>query len=191
MPGEQPVGAAFLDANVLIAAPLRDTILRCADAGLFVPYWSEQVLEEVHRGLVRSRLTDETRAQRLIATLRMRFPTSSVSDYRPALVPASLDPDDRHVIDAAVASLATILVTMNIRHFPVAELREHGVDTESPDEFLMRLFTAYPDRVALIIRSQSAALRSPPLTVAEVLANLRLHAPTFADRVAARLAGRR
>jgi hypothetical protein len=37
---------AVLDASVLYPLPLRDTLLRVAEAGLYEPCWSERILEE-------------------------------------------------------------------------------------------------------------------------------------------------
>ena len=42
---------AVLDANVLLQAPLRDTLLRAAERRLFVPLWSPAILDEVRRNL--------------------------------------------------------------------------------------------------------------------------------------------
>lgn len=46
-----------LAASVLVPASLRDTLLRAAEARLFVPFWSEDVLTEVHRTLVNNQMT--------------------------------------------------------------------------------------------------------------------------------------
>ena len=42
---------AVLDANVLLKAGPRDTLLRAAEVGLYRPYWSETILDEVQRNL--------------------------------------------------------------------------------------------------------------------------------------------
>lgn len=61
---------AVLDANVLLPAPLRDTLLRAAEAGLFGPQWTSAIVEEVERNLARKwRLSDE-RAARLVTIVR-------------------------------------------------------------------------------------------------------------------------
>jgi hypothetical protein len=56
---------AVLDANVLLPAPLRDTLLRLAEAELYVPRWSERILDEVAKNLVESGRTDAGRATRV------------------------------------------------------------------------------------------------------------------------------
>jgi hypothetical protein len=44
---------AVLDANVLLMAGPRDTLLRAAEDGLFRPYWSAEILDESERNLAR------------------------------------------------------------------------------------------------------------------------------------------
>jgi predicted nucleic acid-binding protein len=184
MADEATVRAAFLDANVLVPAALRDTLLRAANVPLFAPYWSERVLQELERALIDHHLTPTEQAGRLITTLRHRFPAALVDDYRYVPSPTLPDPGDIHVLRAAIASGATVLVTLNTRHFPAVIGEQYGISIESPDSFLIRLFTAYPNDLVQIIRKQAAALRAPPMTTAEVLDNVALQAPTFADRVA-------
>lgn len=70
-----------LDANVLLPAPLRDTLLRLAEADLYVPKWSERILAEVTKNLVESGRTDAERAARVTETMAAAFPE--------AMVPAS------------------------------------------------------------------------------------------------------
>lgn len=50
---------AVLDANVLIPAAPRDTLLRAAELGLFQPVWSDQILDEVQRNLVSAAHLDD------------------------------------------------------------------------------------------------------------------------------------
>lgn len=86
---------------------------------------------------------------------------------------------DRHVLAAAVACKAQIIVTQNLRDFPNDVLRPFKVIAFSPDEFLTKLFLLKPDRVTEIIVEQANDLRNPPMSVAEVLATLAQHAPNF------------
>lgn len=67
-----------LDANVLIPAALRDTLLRAAVRELYRPCWSDEILEEVERVLIREGMASQTQARRLIDTLRDRFSESLV-----------------------------------------------------------------------------------------------------------------
>ena len=48
---------AVLDANVLYPAPLRDFLLRMAEADLFSPKWSDEIQDEWIRNLLKNGLT--------------------------------------------------------------------------------------------------------------------------------------
>lgn len=120
----------FLDANVLFPAAVRDTLLRAAEAGLIQVYWSEQVLEEMRRNLVLRGQCTEDRAAVLVATLRRAFPTSVSTGYE-HLVPAMRnDLGDRHVVAAALAARAEVVVTNNLKHFRKEHLPK-GMEAQS------------------------------------------------------------
>jgi predicted nucleic acid-binding protein len=176
------VVSAVLDACVLFPAALRDTLLRAADAGLYQPRWSAEILEEVRRNLVEKGKQPDL-IQRLINTLREAFPEAEVSGYQHLTATMPNDPKDRHVLAAAVVSGAAIIVTDNLRDFPAAVLTPLHVVAQAPDAFLLNLFTTYPDVLMQIIVEQAQALHNPPQTAQDVLDKLALHAPIFAARM--------
>ena len=55
----------------------------------------------------------------------------------------------------------------------------------APDEFLVTLQQQHPQAMTMIVKQQAAALHSPPMTVHDVLERLRIHAPTFVERIVA------
>lgn len=174
---------AVLDANVLIPASPRDTLLRIAENGLFFPLWSEQILTEVSRNLVEHGLTSVVAAQRLITTLRLQFPDALVTGFESRIEQMDIDAGDRHVLAATVHAEASIIVTSNIRHFPESALGRLGIEAQSIDTFLLSLHREAPTAIDDIIADQAFALLRPPLTVSDVLNTLALHAPSFAAAV--------
>lgn len=125
-----------LDANILFSAPLRDTLLRAADVGLFRMHWTDEILEEVRRNLIETWRSTEEQAERLVATMQTYFPEASVTGYE-LLVPAMTnDPKDRHVLAAAVVSKSQVIVTHNLRDFPEAALSPFSIQAQTPDRFL-------------------------------------------------------
>ena len=82
------------------------------------------------------------------------------------------DPDDRHVLAAAIWAKCDVLVTFNVKHFPPEALREQGLQSQSPDAFLVQQLRS--SRLGFLtsvgrIRSRLSAL---PYSVHEYLANL-------------------
>jgi len=128
----------FLDANVLFPPLVRGVLLHAAAQGLLDPAWSPRVLEEWARATARDHgpvAGDAVRAE--AALMNARWPGAS-ADPVPEIV-ASFDlPDenDVHVLAAALAAEASLLVTYNLRDFPRPKLWALGLAPLSPDAFL-------------------------------------------------------
>ncbi len=170
-----------VDACVLIPAALRDTLIRAAVRDLYRPYWSETILQEVERNLVRAQLTTAAQAQRLVDVLRTRFPRAMAEGYE-QLIPSmtTRDEGDRHVAAAAVTTHARVIVTFNLRDFPEEALAPYGIEAQHPDTFLTDLVDLAPELMRQVIEQQAAALRNPPKTYHDILDNLTGQVPRFA-----------
>jgi predicted nucleic acid-binding protein len=175
-----------LDANVLYPFSLRDTLLRAAAAALFQIYWSDEILEETRRNLVKSAAVPEDRAARLIATMKAAFPEARVTGYESLVASMRNDPKDAHVAAAAVKAGAQVIVTNNLTDF--RDLPE-GIEAQSPDEFLGNLFDLDRDGLVDLLREQAAALRRPPRSFEELVAGLAKVVPDFAASVLAHSSG--
>ena len=79
------------------------------------------------------------------------------------------DPEDRHVLSAAIRAQAGVIVTYNIRHFPEDVLDSYGIETQHPDEFVTHLYDLAPGAVCQAVRNQRRALKNPPVPVSELL----------------------
>jgi predicted nucleic acid-binding protein len=168
---------AFLDANVLYRAALRNLLMRLAMLGAFRAKWSDGVHEEWIRSVLANR-PDLTRAQleRTRQLMDAHVPESLVSGYEPLIETLTLpDPDDRHVLAAAITGQANIIVTFNLHDFPAASLRPHAIKAWHPDRFITHLLDREPDTVCAAARQHRASLKHPPKTVAEYLATLERH----------------
>ncbi|HET8626052.1 MAG TPA: PIN domain-containing protein [Thermomicrobiales bacterium] len=176
---------AVLDANVLIRAGARDTLLRAAEHDLYRPYWSETILQEVERNLVRHHLTTRTQAQRLLNVLREVFPEALAVGYEWLIIDMPIQAKDRHVLAAAVSAGADVIVTDNLRDFPASSLEPYGVEAQSLDAFLMELFAQNPEQMMQILTEQGADL-NPPRDRSEVIRSLTPHTPGFVADVIAR-----
>lgn len=146
---------AVYDACVLYPFQLRNLLVQCAADRLVDARWSNEIHDEWIRSLL-ARETKLTRA-RLEATrdlMERVLPQARVTGYEARIPTITLpDPDDRHVVAAAAEAGASVIVTWNIRDFPAAELRKHGLRKLTPDGFLTELYNARPDAVAASVES--------------------------------------
>lgn len=174
----QPVDAV-LDANVLIPAPLRDTLLRAGDAGFYRVRWTEDILREVARNLVSKWHLPVPQVRWLLDAMREAFPEAVITEYEDLIGSMPNHPKDRHVLAAAVKISPSVIVTHNLRDFPQQVLSPLGVEARSPDDFLTQLYIANPDGIAQILVEQARDLRNPPKSASDIVDMLAAHAPEF------------
>ena len=174
--------AVVLDADVLHPYNLADLLLRLCERGLFRVAWSEELIDELVDSLVRRGL-ERPRARRRVEAMSQAFPEALVAGVGRFLtaVPNEIEPDDRHVVAAALAAKADCVVTNNTRHFPPDALVALGLDVQSADEFLVNQLTLDAEAVVGVIREMEADRRKPPRTPHELLAALEGVAPRFAE----------
>jgi len=170
---------AVYDACVLYPAPLRDLLLRLGASGLFRARWTDHINEEWRRSLQQNRPDiPEARLHKLVELVNASVPDCLVTRYEKLAETLDLpDPDDRHVLAAAIRSGAQVIVTYNLGDFPPALLEAYEIDAQHPDTFVCHLLDLAAPAVAAAVKSQRAALRHPPQTVEELLAtfeNLQL-----------------
>ena len=100
-------------------------------------------------------------------------PDCLVTDYESFIEQLTLpDPDDRHVLAAAIRCQAGVIVTLNMRDFPDEVVARYGISVQHPDEFLAHLFDLKPAVVCTAVREMRASLANPPKTVRELLEDL-------------------
>jgi PIN domain-containing protein len=88
------------------------------------------------------------------------------------------DPDDRHVLAAAIQGDAEVIVTYNLADFPSQLLARYGIEAVHPDGFLVNLFDAAADDFCAAASLQRQSLKNPPKNVENFLTTLeaaRLH----------------
>jgi predicted nucleic acid-binding protein len=162
---------AVLDACVLYPAPLRDLLLRLALSDLYRARWSEHI----HREWIPSLLADrsdlnEAKLKRTRRLMDESVPDCLVTGYEPLIESLTLpDPDDRHVLAAAIACQAGVIVTYNAKDFPPATMAPLGIEVEHPDEFVIHLFDLSQAAVCAVVRDQRRALKKPTKSARELL----------------------
>lgn len=167
------------DANVLVPALLRDLLLRLSVEGLVRARWSTRILDELDATLhkVHPQIPTEKR-DRLRAAVTRSVPDCIVEDYERLECSLELpDPDDVHILAAAIRCNAQAIVTFNLKDYPEAQLAPFNVEAKHPDDFVLDLIDLDPVRVYRIIEDQARQFRSPPMTTEEVLHGLSRFIP--------------
>lgn len=114
----QPV--VLLDANVFPTTWLLDILLTLDEHEIVDVVWSERILDEVRRAMVERQHRDPDRIDCFLASIRSMNPTHCVYGWEPreTLLDELPDPDDRHVLAAALVADADYIVTYNLKDFP-------------------------------------------------------------------------
>ncbi len=162
---------AVYDACVLYPAPLRDLLLRLALTDLFRARWTERIHEEWTRSVLKDRPDlSAPQIQRTRELMNLAVPDCLVTGFEGFIENLDLpDPDDRHVLAAAIRCQAGVIVTYNLTDFPQAALASHGIDAQHPDDFVSHLHDLAPAAVCAAVRDQREALKNPPRSVRELL----------------------
>jgi predicted nucleic acid-binding protein len=159
------------DACVLYSAPLRDLLMRLALTDLYRARWSDQIHEEWTTAVLRNR-SDLSRAQleRTRSLMNAHVRDALVDGYQPLIPALELpDPDDRHVLAAAIKCGADLIVTFNLDDFPDEVLASYGLGACHPDPFLVDQLNLDAERVFMARRQHRASLKNPAKTVEEYL----------------------
>lgn len=180
---------AVLDACVLYPAPIRDLLLSLARDGLYHARWSKRIEDEWVRSLLRQRPElDSARLRRTCEQMVKAVPDSLVEGWE-AMEPnlAGLpDPDDRHVLAAAICGHADAIVTFNLKDFPAEALLPFGIEAQHPDEFLLNQLELEPIAALKSIKAMRARLRTPPVSAESLATTLeKLQLPLTASHIRA------
>ncbi|MGP3696302.1 RSP_2648 family PIN domain-containing protein [Rhodobacter sp. NSM] len=167
-----------LDACVLFPTVLREILVGCASRGLFVPLWSERILEEWARAVRRLGPLAEGQARAEGAELRRTFPAAMIPP-QPGLEQRLHLPDeaDIHVLAVAIGGHADAILTFNASDFPRGTLAGEGLARRDPDGFLWELWSFHPEAVAEAVaevHAKAEAISGADLALRALLKRARL-----------------
>lgn len=158
---------AVYDACVLYPAPLRDFLMWLGLSGRFRARWSAQIHDEWKRNLLKNRpdLTSE-QLDWTSSQMDKAIPDGLVCGHEDLIDGLTLpDPDDRHVLAAAIRCGASVIVTFNEKDFPGTALAAFGIEAQHPDEFIDNLFDLDQAAVVAAAQRQRAHLFNPKLDI--------------------------
>lgn len=166
---------AVLDACVLYPIAVADALMSIAATGLFAAKWTERIEAEWIGALETNRpeLAGRLEVRRL--QMREAVPDWKVSRRACAAVrsvPELPDPDDAHVLAAAIAVHADCIVTFNLKDFPESVLEPLGIDALHPDVFLINQWDLDDATVIAALRGMRQRWRRPAADIATFAAAL-------------------
>ncbi|MDQ2089101.1 RSP_2648 family PIN domain-containing protein [Marimonas arenosa] len=180
---------AVLDTCVIYPTVMREMLLGVAATGAFEPLWSARIEEEWARAAAKLGPEGEAQARGEAALLALKWPKARVR-WKPSLEERLWLPDraDVHVLAAAIAGSADVIVTLNAGDFPRGVLAEEGLSRADPDTFLLGYWQADRDGVESVARAvlaEARRLSGETWTARALLKKARL--PRLAKAVSAAL----
>lgn len=167
-PASPPV--VVLDANLLYPFQLRNLLVQFGVDGIIAPRWTARIHEEWIGNLLAAGRAPLDRLRRTRDLMNCVLPDADIQGWEQHVDGLVLpDPDDRHVLAAALAAGAGTILTMNLRDFPASAMAARGVQAVHPDDFLCELHDADPE----LMRTCAKAAH----------ANLSRSTPSFADYI--------
>ena len=163
---------ALLDASVLYPVSLRNLLMCLTLNGLFQARWSRQIHQEWIRAVLRDRPDlSADKLHRIRDAMNAQAEDCIVTGHESLIDSLTLpDPDDRHVLAAAIVAGADVIVTHNLRDFPDDVLSVYDIEAQHPDEFIRHLLDLTPVLVVNAVRDQQARLINPPVSMNELFA---------------------
>lgn len=165
---------AILDACVLYPFTLRDFFVSLAGTGLYRAKWTEAIQNEWIRSVLENRPDlSADRFRRTAALMADAVPDAMVAGYEYLIESIELpDPNDRHVVAAAIHSRCDVIVTINLRDFPPETMSTYGVQVQHPDIFAEHLMGIDAAKVVASVKRQRERLARPPVRADEFLDRL-------------------
>jgi len=176
----------ILDACVMYPAPLRSYLLYLAGTGLYRARWTNQIHDEWIRNLVKNNPNlDPSKLARTRKLMDKSVPDCLIEGYEPLIDGLALpDPDDRHVVAAAIKGHAESIITFNLKDFPKDKLEPLGLSAIHPDEFLSDMFELNASACITAAQYQRQSLKHPEMTTEEFFTCLQKQKlPSFVSKL--------
>ena len=163
---------AVLDACVLYPAPLRDLLISLAEEGLFRARWTKRIQDEWIRNLIAKRKDIAPEALAKTAALMADAIEDAIIENADHLIDSLVlpDPDDRHVLAAAIVGHADAIITFNLKDFPESSIVVHGIEVLHPDDFLVAQYDLDSIKFLSVVKGLRARLRNPKKSPEELIA---------------------
>lgn len=165
----------LFDSNVFFGVALRSLLMQIAMSGLFRPRWTRDIQDEWIAAVLSKRPDiDRSSLDRVRQQMDRAVPDCLVTGYEGLVSSLTLpDPDDRHVLAAAIVGRADCIVTFNDRDFPIEALKPYRIHTRHPDRFLLEIDGLDQGTLVDAARGDLAHYVNPRLSVDTYVDRLR------------------
>jgi hypothetical protein len=171
----------LLDSCVLANFAVCDLLLRLSEhPRVFLPRWSETILDEVHRTHVKKLGWNIKYADSFQCALRTHFPEACVRGYEKLIPVMENDEKDRHVLAAAIIGGCSLILTFNLKHFPESALKDYSVEARHPQDYLQVLYELERERVVSCLGEIAGRKKKE---TQDVLIELGKALPKFSQRL--------
>jgi len=167
---------AFIDACTLAGTLKRNLLLTLAEAEFFRVRWSVKVMDETEAAISKilmAKAVDDAaeRGKRARRYMEAAFEDAIVVDYDVFLSACAglPDPDDAHVVAAALKTQAATIVTENLKDFPEAILGTLNMEARSADQFIADTIALDTGRAVAAIRKMRERFKRPEKTAEAML----------------------
>jgi len=158
-----------LDANVMYPLWIRDLLLWFAHYDLYTPKWSKHIFDEWLEAMKRKGVS-ESEALKRTSIVNDAFPDALVENYESLIETLKLpDINDNHVLAAAIKTNANLIVTNNLKHFPIEYLSSFGLSAKTADDFFTDIIDLNHETSIKAFRDLVLNKKNPPFDEYQVL----------------------
>jgi len=165
---------ALIDSNILASITLADVFVQLAVDDLFNAKWTMDIHREWIAAVQRFRPSvDPQRLERRRRQMDAKTREALITGYESRIDDLILpDMNDRHVLAAAIHGRCELIVTRNLKHFPIRALSAHCIEVEHPDTFLTDLMRRNTLLFFAAMRKVRIRAKNPPIAVEDFLTRL-------------------
>ncbi len=162
--------SVLLDACVLYQLAIADSLISLAASGIFSAKWTKKIEQEWIYALEKKRPDLKGRLNYRRDCMREAIPDWEISENAWQAITSAInlpDPNDVHVLAAAIAGNVNYIVTKNTRDFPKREVRLHEITIIDPDRFIINQWNLKTDQVIMAFKKMRMRRKRPRETVEE------------------------
>jgi len=152
---------------------VRDVLLSLAAAWMYHARWTEDIHAEWTRNLIADRPDLSAAMPRLIQAIDQSIPDCLIRNHHLFISGIELpDPNDHHVLAAALAGQADTIVTFNLKDFPEEQFRPYAIEAVHPDAFVAGLLEEDLATGLDALRTMRRRWTNPVISATDLIARL-------------------